>query len=229
MNSELGTMNSELGTMNSELGTRNSQPRTSGGRLIVFEGIDGSGKSTQARRVDEALGREGIAHVLLREPTDGIYGARLRALFAAGRDTISREEECELYLRDRMDDVQRNIHPALGRGEVVLLDRYYFSTMAYQGALGLDVEKIRSDNEAIAPAPALALYFDLAPELALERITHHRGEEPNQYEKLDYLRRVRAIYQKMIFPYWRLIDASQSEEAVFQTVWREIQRLLEAL
>jgi len=182
--------------------------------LIVFEGIDGAGKSTQARLALETLERRGVPAVLLREPTDGQYGARLRGLAGQGRDSVSPQEECELFRLDRMEDVTRNIAPAFASGKVVLLDRYYFSTMAYQGALGLDPERIRQDNEAFAPVPNLALYYDMAPERAAERIRNGRGEALNLFERVDYLRRVRAIYRSFVFPYWRTIDASRPVEAI---------------
>jgi len=199
------------------------------GRLIVFEGIDGAGKSEQARRLRHRLAGRGFTCLMLREPTDGQYGSRLRELAAKGRETVSREEECELFRLDRQENVANNIAPALERGDVALLDRYYYSTMAYQGALGLDPEKIRRDHEAFAPPPDVALYFDLDPECAVERIRNGRGESPNLFEKLDYLRKVRAIYQSMRFPYWRVIDASRPPDAVEKDVWSAVEPIIAGL
>ena len=96
------------------------------GVLIAFEGIDGSGKSTQARRVAEALRAEGREVTLLREPGDSEFGRELRRIFVEGRD-VTPEEEMRLFLEDRRIDVRDNIAPALARGAIVIMDRYYLS------------------------------------------------------------------------------------------------------
>ncbi len=194
------------------------------GKLIVFEGIDGTGKSTQIKGLADYLTGHGYSVTLLREPTDGPHGRRIRQLATAGLDGISAEEECELFRLDRVEDVARNIRPALERGDIVLLDRYYFSTMAYQGARGLDMDQIRRANEAFAPIPDRVLYLDLAPEASIERIRSGRGETPNLFERREFLETVRANYQSFGGDGWIPIDASRSREEVL----REIIQALEA-
>ncbi|MCX7017301.1 MAG: dTMP kinase, partial [Candidatus Sumerlaeota bacterium] len=123
------------------------------GLLVVLEGIDGTGKSTQARRLAEALEARGHTTRVLREPTDGPHGSELRRMAREGRTDPQRERA--LFIADRREDVERNIRPALARGEIVVMDRYYFSTVAYQGARGLDPDELRAENEAFAPKPDL--------------------------------------------------------------------------
>ena len=203
-----------------------NSPAKKAGVLIVFEGIDGTGKSTQSRRLADALRDRGHVCALLREPTDGPHGRRLRELAQAGRENVTREDEAELFRLDRVDDVRDHIAPALARGEVVLLDRYYFSTMAYQGALGLDVERIRRDNEAFAPVPDLVLYFDMDSAVSAERIEQGRGESLNLFERVDYLSQVRAIFRSFDVPYWQTIDAAQSPDAVHADVLAAVEPVL---
>mgnify|MGYP001817386067 CR=1 FL=1 len=164
------------------------------GLLRVFEGIDGSGNSTQARLLYEALRRRLIPVVLSQAPTDSPYGRKLRRLAQAGRDTLSPREECALFVEDRKIHVHDLIAPRLGAGEIVILDRYYFSTMAYQGALGLDPLKIRRENERFSPRPDRLFLIETPVALGLERIRTQRGEVPNLYEKEHYLEQVAAIF-----------------------------------
>jgi dTMP kinase len=112
------------------------------GLLIVFEGIDGSGKTTHVRLLDQRLRRAGYDVVCLKEPTEGPWGQKLRQLAQHGRQEIPPTTELEWFLQDRREDVEHNIQPALARGQIVVLDRYYFSTIAYQGTLQLDPEEM---------------------------------------------------------------------------------------
>jgi dTMP kinase len=194
------------------------------GKLIVFEGIDGSGKTTQLKRAAAWLLAEGYTVETLREPTNGRYGRRLRESALSGR--VSPEEERDLFVQDRTWNVKTNIRPALEAGKIVLLDRYYFSSIAYQGARGLDLADIRARNEAIAIKPDLVLLFDLDPETALQRIERHRGETPNLFEGLEYQRRVRAIFLSLPDPFLVLIDAAPQAEEVWGRVRAEIGKSL---
>ncbi|MBI4977389.1 MAG: dTMP kinase [Spirochaetes bacterium] len=162
------------------------------GRLIVFEGIDGSGKSTQAALAHKRLIERGTKSILLFEPTRGEYGAQLRASFFGPR--LSPEDELSLFTLDRKDDLARNIIPALERGETVILDRYYFSTAAYQGARGLDAENILREQERFAYIPDLVFLIDIPVGTALERIRRNRSEGANSFEQEAYLTRVRELF-----------------------------------
>nr|MDP6657848.1 dTMP kinase [Nitrospinaceae bacterium] len=106
------------------------------GWLIVFEGIDGTGKSTQCQKMETRMREYGVPVIRLREPTDGVWGQKIRKILSDGRGAVTPKEELTWFIEDRREDVEKNILPALRENKVVLLDRYYYSTAAYQGALG---------------------------------------------------------------------------------------------
>lgn len=187
------------------------------GVLIAFEGVDGCGKSTQARRMADALRNLGHCVSLFREPGDSEYGRELRRIFVEGRD-VSPEEEVRLFLEDRRIDVRDNIEPALRRGEIVLMDRYYLSSVVYQGALGIDPQSILEANEAFAPRPDLTLILDVDPATAAERMHASRGGV-NSFEKRDYQERVRAAYAGWVDGERVLhIDASGDPDSVHEAM-----------
>jgi dTMP kinase len=161
------------------------------GLFIVIEGIDGTGKSTQASRLGEWFRAQGREVVVSREPTAGPWGKKVRESAASGR--LSPEEELEYFLNDRRQHVEELIAPSLAAGKVVILDRYYFSTMAYQGARGFDPSEIRRQNEAFAPVPDRLLILDLDVDSALERIGA-RGDTANEFEKRENLERCQEIF-----------------------------------
>lgn len=178
------------------------------GIFIVIEGIDGTGKSTQSKRLAEWFRSRGREVVLSREPTDGPWGKKLRESATTGR--LSPVEELECFLNDRREHVEMSIKPALAEGKVVILDRYYFSTMAYQGARGFDPAEIRRRNEAFAPQPDLLLILDLSVESAHGRIGA-RGDTANEFEQRDTLTRCREIFLSLRDePFACVIDAEPS-------------------
>lgn len=182
------------------------------GFLLVLEGIDGAGKSTLARRLAEQIRAGGRECVVSREPTDGPHGTALRRSAISGR--LSLADELELFLKDRAEHVEALIRPALLRGDVVILDRYYLSTAAYQGARGVDPTEIIARNEAFAPAPDLVLLLDLDPRGGMSRIVS-RGDQPDAFEALNYLAKVREIFLSLPQPCIRRIDAARRADDVF--------------
>jgi len=132
----------------------------------------------------------------------------------------------ELFLKDRQEDVQHNIKPALEAGKIVLIDRYYFSTMAYQGARGIDVEEIRRLNEKFAPVPDLVIIFDVPVDVGLERIKASRRSRHVYFERCEYLKKVAQVYQEMRGENIVHIDAAKAIEDVAQEVMEKIEGLI---
>jgi dTMP kinase len=183
------------------------------GLLVAFEGLDGSGKSTQLARQAARLRAAGLDVVATREPTQGEHGRRIREMAAAG-ERAAPEAELALFLADRREHVAGLIARALARGAVVLTDRYFLSTVAYQGARGLDPARLLAQSEAEFPLPDLALLFELEPRLCLERV-HARGGKPEPaFERLDRLERVEAAFRALARPYLVRLDASGSIDEV---------------
>ncbi len=186
------------------------------GLFIVIEGIDGTGKSTQAARLSEWFRERGREVVLSREPTAGPWGRKVRESAATGR--LSPEDELEYFLNDRRQHVDELIGPSLAAGKVVILDRYYFSTMAYQGARGFDPLEIRRKNEAFAPRPDLLLILDLEVDAALERIGA-RGDTANEFEQRENLERCREIFMSLCGEgFVRVVDSQGTLDEVAQRI-----------
>lgn len=182
-----------------------------GGFLLAIEGIDGTGKSVQARAVAAALEGRGLEVVLTREPTDGPWGRRIRASAASGR--MSPADELEAFLEDRRQHVRELIRPSLDAGRIVVTDRYYFSTVAYQGARGFDPRELLRTNEAFAIEPHLLVVLTLSPAEALARIGVRDGRG-NAFETLDQLARTREIFDGLAKPYLVRLDAARPREAL---------------
>ena len=192
------------------------------GLFIVIEGIDGTGKSTQVRRLGEWFVSRGREVVLSREPTDGPWGKKLRESAATGR--LSPEDELQYFLKDRRQHVEELIAPALAAGKVVILDRYYFSSMAYQGSRGFDPAEIRRLNEEFAPQPDLLLILDLDVDTAHQRIGH-RGDSANEFEKHESLTRCREIFLTLRDePFVRVIDSNGSLDEVTARIKNAVEK-----
>jgi dTMP kinase len=184
--------------------------------LIAVEGIDGTGKSTHTRMLAEWLISCGHDTVTSHEPTDGKWGRLLRKSAATGR--LSPTEELEYFLCDRREHVENFILPALAAGKYVILDRYYFSTMAYQGLRGFDPIEIRILNEEFAPIPDRLIILDLEVDAALERI-NARGDTANEFEKYDTLVRCRETFLSLKDePFVTLISTAATPDEVHAIV-----------
>ena len=209
---------------NTAPGSREASLLVAGGLFVVFEGIDGTGKSTQLRLLAQHMREKGFAVVPTREPTDGPFGKKIRELFV-NRETVSREQELELFIADRREHVQKVIAPALAEGRVVVCDRYYLSTVAYQGANNMDIESILKKNSDF-PVPDLAVILKIDPAESIYRITNHRNENPNSFEKEENLRKVAAIFDTMRFPYIKTINGADSIEHIHQQVVKAVEHIL---
>lgn len=174
------------------------------GILVAIEGIDGAGKSTQRGRLEQRLAAAGIDYVATKEPTDGPWGRKIRQ--SAQTTRMPPRQELEAFVEDRRQHVREVIAPALAAGKVVLVDRYYPSTIAYQGARGLSVEECLQAN-AFAPVPDVFIVLDIDPTAGLERV-HQRGEGVDEFEKQDYLVKVREIFLALELPNKHVLPAT---------------------
>ena len=195
------------------------------GILIAIEGIDGAGKTTQTIRLRDYFTQKGFQVHSFKEPTDGEYGQQIKSLSRFGRH-LSPKEEFELFLNDRIEDCKLNITPSLSKNNLVFMDRYYFSNIAYQGALGLDTDYIIKRNESVAPVPDLVIVLDVAPKIGLSRILHSRKEQHNHFEREDYLGEVRKIFLKLEAPYIQIVDGTSDEDTVFNKLKNIIQDII---
>ncbi len=185
--------------------------------LVNLEGIDGCGKSTQSKLLREKLKGEGEKVIILKEPTKRPHGQKLWDVLHGKRKAINKEI-LELFVLDRIQHVEEKIQPALDEGTVILMDRYYYSSMAYQVAGGIDVEEIR-EKHVFAPRPDVVLIFDLPVSVALERVKGH--SDADEFEKEEHLEKVREAYLDLENdPLVRIVDATGTPEEIFRNVWR---------
>ena len=166
------------------------------GILIAIDGIDGSGKTTQAELLFKMFNKCGFPAIKTKEPTDEKWGKKLRESATKGRLPI--EKEIVYFIKDRKQHIEEIIQPALNKGVIVILDRYYYSTIAYQGARLNDVEEIRKLIEGEAITPDIAFIMDADVEQCLHRIEVIRGDIPNHFERAEYQKEVRNVFLDLI-------------------------------
>src|SRR6056297_1531009 len=171
------------------------------GQFITFEGIDGSGKSTQARRLAEHLRARGLDPVLTREPGGSAGAEDIRRLLVEGDPARwSAETEILLFTAARRDHLERTIRPALAAGRPVVTDRFADSTRVYQGATRGDLRGLvdRLHAEVIGIEPDLTLVIDMPPERALARgLARGSGEDRFEDMGLDFQHRLRAGFRAL--------------------------------
>ena len=199
------------------------------GVLLALEGIDGCGKSTQAELLASALRERGLEGVLTCEPTDSPLGRQIREYFQGADRYLSPKEELNLFMADRREHVAEIIDPALAEGKIVISDRYYYSSVAYQGALGLDPDRILAQNEVMAVRPDMAVILTLPVAQALARISGTPQRPRQVSDDPAYLERVAAIYAGLKGPHLRHLDASVPPEAVHATLVSLILEFLETV
>ncbi|MBI2871586.1 MAG: dTMP kinase [Chloroflexi bacterium] len=201
------------------------------GRFIVFEGGEGSGKTTQVRALRRRLIRRGYSVVVAREPGGTPGGEAIRRLLRSSH-TLSPRVELFLFAASRALLVDQVIRPALAEGRIVICDRFSASTIAYQGygrELGASTAAQISDMATGGLAPDLTVYMDVAPELGLQR----KAGVPDRFERahLEFHRRVREGYlaQARLAPeLWLMVDASLPPRQVSRQVWSRVGPWLDA-
>lgn len=176
------------------------------GKLIVIEGIDGSGKSTCAKNLAEKLNSINIKTIYTFEPTHSHYGAKLRDGMLS--EDLDAEEELLLFVKDRKEHIEYMIKPALEEGYFIILDRYFYSSIAYQGAKGIDINRIMNLHKDFIVKPDIVFIFHLPIDIALNRIISKRGIA-DRFENETYLKKVDKIFHSFNEPFIYHIDTDK--------------------
>nr|5XB5_A Chain A, Thymidylate kinase [Aquifex aeolicus VF5]5XB5_B Chain B, Thymidylate kinase [Aquifex aeolicus VF5] len=192
--------------------------------LIAFEGIDGSGKTTQAKKLYEYLKQKGYFVSLYREPGGTKVGEVLREILLT--EELDERTELLLFEASRSKLIEEKIIPDLKRDKVVILDAFVLSTIAYQGyGKGLDVEFIKNLNEFATRGvkPDITLLLDIPVDIALRRL-----KEKNRFENKEFLEKVRKGFLELAKEEENVvvIDASGEEEEVFKEILRALSGVL---
>jgi dTMP kinase len=199
------------------------------GWFFVLEGIDGSGKTTVCDRVSSILLDKGYSVVRLREPTnESKWGKEIRD--RSYRGELTPNEELELFLKDRDWHIQNRILPALNENKIVMLDRYFYATGAYQSAsTGIPWPEIlqRNREEINAPEPDIVFILDVPVDVGLSRTMERKGAQNLQFEQPERLVKVRKAYLEMAeqdIGNYKIIDSTKSIDEVVKEVLNLILR-----
>jgi len=163
------------------------------GVFICVEGLDGCGKTTQTRLLVERLEKKGYDAIYTAEPSRGKIGSFIKKYCLHGETRVSSIVEALLFAADRFEHVEKEVIPALNKGKLVVSDRYVYSSLAYQGAAGLDLKWIEKINEH-AMRPDLAVFIDVEPETVIQRLKPKKSV----MENLETQRKVRDVYVKFV-------------------------------
>jgi dTMP kinase len=203
------------------------------GCFITFEGIDGSGKSTQVKLLSEKLKQSGCKVYSTFEPTDSPIGSIIKNIFK-GRIEADHKTIAALYVADRLDHLLNKTNGLLKKmeeGYTVISDRYYFSSYAYQGT-HMPMDWVIEANSLCAGLlrPDLTVFIDISPEIGMQRLNNDRNMI-ELYENLDNLNKVREKYfesfdklrhEENIF----ITDGNRTSESIFADIWNKIGSIL---
>lgn len=194
------------------------------GKFIVFEGLDGSGLSTQAFKLKEYLFKKGKRVVLSKEQTDNLIGGLIKSSLK-GDIKISQLTLQLMFVADRSHHLDSEIEPALKDDKIVILDRYLLSTLAF-GSLNLDIDFLKIINSKFRK-PDLTFIIDCFPETCMERISKERFHS-ELFEEKNKLEKVRKNYLtlKDYLPNTHLIDGNRSKEEVFEDIKKIVDKII---
>ena len=203
------------------------------GIFIVVDGIDGSGKSEIVKMIHNYLFSKSKKYRILttREPTNGTYGIKIREMLRKEKNPESSSRKLvELFVKDRQEHLEKTINPFLensGKNElnIVVCDRYYYSTIAFQGAQGMDIKDLINKNKKFRK-PDIAFILDAEPSLALRRIEYREKEK---FEKLEFMKKIQENFlnmPKLLDDNLKITDSSKSLNDVFEVIRKEIDNIL---
>ena len=199
----------------------------------VVDGIDGSGKSEIIIMLHNYLFSKDKKYRLLttREPTNGSYGKKIREMLKKEREPESNSKKLmDMFIKDRMEHLKNTIEPFLKKSNehelnIVLCDRYYYSTIAFQGAQGMDTEELIAKNKRFRK-PDLSFILDVEPSLALKRMEYRKKEK---FEQFDFMKKIRENFlklPKLLTDNIKIIDASKNLKEVFEEIREEVDKML---
>lgn len=202
------------------------------GSFIAFEGIDGSGKSTQINLLAEKMKREGISYYTTMEPTDSPIGSLIHQIMT-GRVKTDNKVIAALFVADRLDHLLNDINGIkrkVDEGITVITDRYYFSSYAYH-SVDMSMDWVIKANEQSSNIlrPTVTVFIDIHPDVAIERISKNRFH-PELFEKKPRLTKVREKYfeafdqlkgkERVI-----VVGGNRSEQEIADDIWEQMQPL----
>ena len=199
--------------------------QTKQGFFVCIEGLDGSGKTTQAKRLVRNLRRKGFDAVYTSEPSAGKVGKLIRSFVLDREMRVPFVLEALLFAADRVDHVEAVVKPLLKQGKIVVCDRYVYSTLAYQGAAGLDLEWIECINR-FALEPDLGLLIDVPTDVVVERIKRKKTVMETKRNQ----QKVREVYLKMVQEQrLTLVDGDKPIREVAKNVLKIVLELLKTV
>ena len=204
------------------------------GIFIVVDGLDGSGKSEIIKMLHNYLFSKSKKYRILttREPTNGTYGIKIREMLRKEKNPKSSSRKlADLFVKDRKEHLEKTIEPFLKNSNgnelnIVLCDRYYYSTIAFQGAQGIGIKEVIGSNKKFRK-PDIAFILDVKPSLALERIRYRQKEK---FEQLEFMVKIRENFLKipeLIKDNIKIMDSSKSLNEVFSDIKTETNKILE--
>lgn len=191
------------------------------GLFLVIEGLDGSGKTTQTHLLAQKLSKNYPVN-LTAEPSRGKIGTFIRQCCLYEDKRLPIEAEALLFAADRIEHLQKEIKPAIDEGKIVICDRYTYSSLAYQGSAGLNLDWIKTINSC-ALQPDFAIFIDVPPEKVLERLQRKKSV----METLETQQKVREVYLKYVEKGELIpIDGNKPKDAVAEALYTKVLELL---
>jgi dTMP kinase len=194
------------------------------GAFIVLEGLDGSGISTQSTLLESYLRKQGYKTLLTKEPTTGLIGGMIREALKEDWSTSFKSLQL-LFCADRARHLEDEIEPAMAKGRVVVCDRYFFSTLAYGFAAGVDSHWLFNINR-IFRLPDLTIFLDISPDISFSRIENGR-EKRELFEKREALGKVRKAYLNLAKRFkFKIVNGEQETDEISKEVQGIVERFL---